>query len=560
MAAPSPAASSSLNGDSSGSSSYNNNNMELPNLERMSFLDCPNTEEYHTAALAYSKQLHDNVRERAILVLRTKEDEEEAERLRRRADTLEQQVEAEERKAAEAIRIREAENRRKQIPLPPPRLPTPPPQVAPPAPTPPEPQQQTPAQPAPVKPAQSAFNPPTSIPTPPAQAPAPRPPPQFTSQPAPQPTPPPKPQPSPFQQTATPAVQPPQESQSQRQLSQPQSNGLQVIPDADRLVQIHGNLKKLRSFISTQNDPISTERVRQRDGSMKEKHVTVKTLAGEMRRALTRTMGQLTDIAGSNSKQIVTIRELLEKSLTVNSAPMQPQHFMCNPPEGPVDGAQHNGDMMPSLFLYLLNIFTKAIANQLSSEAATNPKIAEPIGIVAHTIISHPKFLWRGHSFVGIIMAKFRISLPVVFGVRGSETTEQGRQRLGWRKGDDGWISDQEHQDRMRGLGAGYAALCLRNYSKSARVNPWPPSHYWNAMALLICTPPAERSTTQVIVLTALIDGYERKFLEFYGDMAICAMRAAIIDFPRSSSDKTAAIQTLSILGDKMKRDLGITL
>ncbi|KAL5320051.1 hypothetical protein ACEPPN_013111 [Leptodophora sp. 'Broadleaf-Isolate-01'] len=557
MAAPSPAASSSLNGD--GSSSYNNN-MELPNLERMSFLDCPSTEEYHTAALAYSKQLHDNVRERAILVLRTKEDEEEAKRLRRQADTLEQQVEAEERKAAEAIRIREAENRRKQIPLPPPRLPTPPPQVAPPAPTPPAPQQSSPVQPAPVKPVQSAFNPPASAPATQAQAPAPRLPPQFTSQPAAQPSPPIKPQPSPFQQTAAPAVQPPQEPHSQSQPSQPQSNGLQVIPDADRLVEIHQNLKKLRSFISTQNDPISTERVRQRDGSMKEKHVTVKTLAGEMRRALTRTMGQLTDIAGSNSKQIVTIRELLEKSLTINSAPMQPQHFMCNPPQGPVDGAQHNGDVMPSLFLYLLNVFTKAIVNQLSSEASTNPKTAEPIGIVAHTIISHPKFLWRGHSFVGIIMAKFRTSLPVVFGVRGSETTEQGRQRLGWRKGDDGWISDQEHQDRMRGLGAGYAALCLRNYSKSARVNPWPPSHYWNAMGLLICTPPAERSTTQVIVLTALIDGYERKFLEFYGDMARCAMRAAIIDFPRSSSDKTAAIQTLSILGDKIKRDLGITL
>ena len=93
---------------------------------------------------------------------------------------------------------------------------------------------------------------------------------------------------------------------------------------------------------------------------------------------------------------------------------------------------------MPSLFLYLLNIFTKAIVNQLSSEASTNPKIAEPIGIVAHTIISHPKFLWRGQSFIGIIMAKFRTSLPVVFGIRGAETTEQGRQRLGWRKGDNG--------------------------------------------------------------------------------------------------------------------------
>ncbi|KAL2068478.1 hypothetical protein VTL71DRAFT_16576 [Oculimacula yallundae] len=560
MAASSPAAASSLSGDRS---SYNNNNMELPNLERMSFLDCPNTEEYHTTALAKSKQIHDSVRERAILVLRTKADEEEADRLRLQANELEQQVDAEERKAAEAIRIREAENRRKQIPQPPPRVPTPPPQVAPRAPTPPPPQKPSPVQPAAVK-AQSPFSPAITTPTPPPPQPvAPRaPPPQFALQPpAQQPAPPAKPQSSPFQQpqqSKSPAVQPP--SQPNPPAPQSQDNARHILPDADRLVAIHNNLKKLRAFILTQETPISREQVRQRDGSMKVKQITVRSIAGEMRRALTRTMGQLTDVAGSNSKQIVTIRELLEKSLTIDSAPMQPQHFMCDPPQGPVEGTQNNGDMMPSLFLYLLNIFTKAIVNQLSSEASTNPKIAEPIGIVAHTIISHPKFLWRGQSFIGIIMAKFRLSIPVVFGVRGSETTEQGRARLGWRKGDNGWLSDQEHQDRMRGLGAGYAALCLRNYSKSARVNPWPPSHYWNAMALLVSTPPAERSTTQVIVLTAMLDGYERKFLEFYGDMARSAMRAAIVDFPSSTPEKTSAIQGLSVLGDKIKRDLGLSL
>ncbi|CZT12693.1 hypothetical protein WAI453_005557 [Rhynchosporium graminicola] len=560
MAASSPAASSSLDGDST--NSYMNN-VELPNLEKMSFLDCPNTEEYHKAALAYSKQLHDSVRERAILVLRTKEDEDEAERLRLQANKLEQLVEAEERKAAEAVRIREAENRRKQIPQPPPKVPTPPPQVTTRAPTPPAPRQPSPVQQAPGK-AESPFSPAVVTPTPPPQIQAPRvPPPQFSLQPpAVQPTPPTKPQPSTFQQgqkSSPPAVQPP--SQPNPPAPQSQDNAQQILPDAERLGTIHSNLKKLRTFILTQETPISREQVRQRDGSMKVKDITVRSIAGEMRRNLTRTMGQLTDVAGSNSKQIVTIRELLEKSLTIQSAPMEPQHFMLTPPQSPVEGAQHNnGDMMPSLFLYLLNIFTKAIVNQLSSEASTNPKIAEPIGIVAHTIISHPKFLWRGHSFVGIIMAKFRKSLPVVFGVRGSETTEQGRARLGWRRGDNGWLSDQEHQDRMRGLGAGYAALCLRNYSKSARVNPWPPSHYWNAMALLVDTPPSERTTTQVIVLTSMLDGYERKFLEFYGDMARCAMRAAIVEFPRSCGEKNSAVQGLSVLGDKIKRDLGITL
>ena len=219
--------------------------------------------------------------------------------MRLRANELEQLVEAEEKKAAEAIRIREAENRRKQIPQPPPRVPTPPPQAAPP----PAPRQESPPQPAQVKPAQPSLNPSTSTPTPPAQAPAPRAAPQSTPQPpAVQP---PKPQATPVQQAApsAPAVQPPQ---PQPAAPQNQSNGLQVLADSDRLLEIHGNLKKLRGFIQGQNEPISMEQVKQRDGSIKEKAITIRTIAGDMRRTLTRTMGQLTDVAGSNSKQVCT--------------------------------------------------------------------------------------------------------------------------------------------------------------------------------------------------------------------------------------------------------------
>lgn len=235
--------------------------------------------------------------------------------------------------------------------------------------------------------------------------------------------------------------------------------------------------------------------------------------------------------------------------------------FFVRSPTGPVEGAQHNGDTMPTLFVYLLSILAKVVVAQLASEASANPKVADPIGVLVHMIITVPNYQWRGAPFMDIIMAKFRVSLPVVFGIVGNEKSEEGRARLGWRKDDGNWISDQEHGDRMRGLGCGYAALCLRNYSKAARKSPWPPTHYWKAMAAIVSTPEADRSPTQTTVLTALIDGYETKFLGFYGDMAIAALKAAVIEYPRRSKDPNAAsIRTLRVLGDRLKKDLGLAL
>ena len=155
-----------------------------------------------------------------------------------------------------------------------------------------------------------------------------------------------------------------------------------------------------------------------------------------------------------------------------------------------------NDDTMPMLPIYLLNILAKAGISQLCTEAGANPKTADPVGIILVTIFSDPLFLWRKNTFFDILLAKFRVVCPVLFGVRGNDKTDQGRARLGWKKADNGWISEQEHNDRMVGLGAGFAAVSLRKFPKS-RVNPCPPNIYWLALASICRTPIEETSSTQ---------------------------------------------------------------
>lgn len=229
--------------------------------------------------------------------------------------------------------------------------------------------------------------------------------------------------------------------------------------------------------------------------------------------------------------------------------------FMLKKPQ-PVDGAIHNGDTLPSLYIYLLNIFAKAVVKQFASEAA-----ADMYGVLVATIFANVELKWRDESMIDIMMAKMCHACPVLFGARGSEKTEQGRARLGWKREGGVWVTDQEHNTRMTGLGAGYAAISLRNFGRSKLKNPFPPYHYWQTLASIVSTPPDLASPTQYNVLKAMIDNFEARFLAFYGSAGRAALRAALIDFPAQAlNSKDPAVMSLTVIADKLERDEGLVL
>ncbi|KAI1093990.1 GLE1-domain-containing protein [Rostrohypoxylon terebratum] len=313
----------------------------------------------------------------------------------------------------------------------------------------------------------------------------------------------------------------------------------------DRYTEIHKNLKKLRQSLLQQakTNPALKQRM------------------GDMRRELRKNMGQLVGTKGGNKKQNETIQALLDEAISgsVPSQLVDPSDYITDKRE-PVQGALHNEPQLPSLFLYLLNHFAKAVINQFINECFAQPKIADPIGVTVAIIFSKDIYLWRGKTLIDILMAKFRVSCPVLFGYHGNEKTEQGRLRLGWKKSAGGFIPEQQHSDRMKGLGAGYAAIALRNFGKTKNTNPWPPSNYWAAMARIVNTPPADISETQFVVLRAMIETSEEKFIQFYGNAAIAALRKALVEFPEKAVNKTPGASGLQVLAQILKRDIGLEL
>jgi nucleoporin GLE1 len=270
-------------------------------------------------------------------------------------------------------------------------------------------------------------------------------------------------------------------------------------------------------------------------------------------------MGQLTGTKGANHIPVNKVKSMLRDSLagTIQSPLVDAAKFVVDK-RAPVAGAKYNDEKLPSLFIYLINIMGKFMINQFASECGASPKAADPIGVVAAQIFSDPDFHWRGKSMIDILLAKFRKECPVVFGVRASDKTANGRLAIGWRR-DGGWMPEQMHNDRMAGLGAGFASVALRDFSKAKKENPYPPSHYWTALAKIVNTPVDLVSDTQYIVLKAMIDGHGHRILQFYGNAGLAVLRVALVDFPKKSP-KSSGAGALRVLGEVLQAEKGLDL
>lgn len=249
----------------------------------------------------------------------------------------------------------------------------------------------------------------------------------------------------------------------------------------------------------------------------------------------------------------------MKNALQLSEPSVDVRQFIAFPPEHIAKSESANA---PALFIYLLNIFSKAIIAHLVSEAGVSPKYGEPIGVLTAHIFSNEAFIFQGYPMIDILLAKFRVVCPVLWGFYGSEETSEGKAANGWwREESNGPFVDQQvHAERMTGLGAGYAAIALRNFGKSQRQNPYPCTHFWKSLANIINVPPSEVQSTHLLVLYTLLRYSGERVTMFFGDMGILILRKALIDFPASLKGKSVSTGPVELLREIYFRDHNIVL
>ncbi|CCU77498.1 nucleoporin [Blumeria hordei DH14] len=323
----------------------------------------------------------------------------------------------------------------------------------------------------------------------------------------------------------------------------------QNFVNTTRYREIHAEMKRLRKLVESQVDPDAN--------SMK-----LKNICSEGRREITKALGQL--VVGGNNSTIVILK--LREALKTNYQLISVSLFTVKNHEAvsgaPLteDGVDMNSDKLPIIFIYLIGSLCKSICAQLVSEAAVKPLAATPIGILTAKIFSDPRLHWRGKSLIDVLISKIFIACPILFGVSGDDSTEEGRVRIGWRKINGRFISEQAHYDRMSGIAAGYAAISLRDFSRTKWTNPYPPVNYWFALSAVVSTPDRVNSPSRFVVLKSLVEHSFPRFIQFYGDMAIAALHAALVEFPKRGAESNPAVGTLKALGTTLLRDHGLRL
>jgi nucleoporin GLE1 len=259
--------------------------------------------------------------------------------------------------------------------------------------------------------------------------------------------------------------------------------------------------------------------------------------------------------------QMMEIIEILDAAAQVSNPSIDITQYLVQN-EQPAGATTHG----PGILLFLLNQFAKKIISQFISESAVDPETADVIGILAVTVFARPQYLFNGQSLIDVLWAKYHKVCPVLFGITGNEKTKEGRMKLGWHVESGAFVRDQEHYDRNSGLGAGFAAMGLRDFSKSKNSNPVPNRIYWESLARILNTPPQAVQSTHCVVLKAMIQNSVPRILTMFGGAGLAALRQALISFPNEkgpvdeSGKKVPAAVALQAMPLVLQREQHLTL
>jgi nucleoporin GLE1 len=260
----------------------------------------------------------------------------------------------------------------------------------------------------------------------------------------------------------------------------------------------------------------------------KQKNNPLKEKVGDTRRNIRLRLGQInTDRKAS----VAAIKRLREDSFNIALSTPGPMidirpYIVSHeiPPLASEEEAQY-----PAFLLYMWICFEKSVLKQFDKEAAGSEggRTIQEIGLIAASLLADQRYMWKGIPLTDIVLAKLHRTCPILFGIHGRMDTAEGRIRLGWIKSGE---TEGDYAQRMRGFGAGFAALSLRSFNAKAPAVPM--SDYWRAIASICNTPTNDLWPGHFSLIHGLTKEYYKKFLAFYGAPARGVLRRATVDLP----------------------------
>jgi nucleoporin GLE1 len=328
-----------------------------------------------------------------------------------------------------------------------------------------------------------------------------------------------------------PAVQPPTTAPAASHTSPvvksiPQKDALQ-----NQYLDLHKSLKVLRKSLRTAGKEIKLWTDKRREfGKM------LGQLSSDTAESLT--PNEQAKVRKGNSEKRSKMLAILQQAMSAPGPTIDARQYLIQSGAKFVHMSLQEAQI-PVVFIYLINFFAK-ISIKILKES-TLQTMTNLVGISVAFIFGHNNLRWQGESFVDVFLAKYHKVCPVLFGIYGPENTRAGRDRIGWGTEGDSYIETALHQEEMMGLAMGWSAVTLRDFktSTSAR-NSLPAWHFWASVANIVNVPTKDVQETHLIVLKNMLEHYADKFVKFYGQAAMVALRRAVVTFPEGVKDSTA--------------------
>ncbi|KAI7320840.1 hypothetical protein KC315_g9309 [Hortaea werneckii] len=279
---------------------------------------------------------------------------------------------------------------------------------------------------------------------------------------------------------------------------------------------LHKHLKKVRAYVEDEC-----------------KKRGIKNQLSDMRREVNKIMGQINKHdKRANLAKSKEVRAILDQAANMSDISVDPTEFILYPEQPPTSTTAEK--RYPGCLLYLLSRFAKSAIAQLIQEAGMETETADGVGVLLVTIFSVPTYRWNGQSLIDVLWAKYHVVCPPLFGITGSQKTIAGRKRLGWwLEGDNTFLSEELHYQRMRGLGAGFSALTLRDFSRSANPNPAPNRLWWESAARILNLPPGHPQLTHYVLVKALLADHIPRIVQIFASAGKAVIRKATGEFPQ---------------------------
>lgn len=276
----------------------------------------------------------------------------------------------------------------------------------------------------------------------------------------------------------------------------------------------------------------------------------LKTPVGDARRAIRTRLGQINIERKDSVAAIKRLRqECFDIAINTQGPMIDIRPYIISQPIPQL--ANESEAAYPAFLLYVWICFEKFLLKQFEKEATHDDgRVIQEVGLIAASLLGDQKYMWKGVPLTDIVLAKLHRACPPLFGVRGTMNTVEGRIRLGYMPN----LTPDGYSQRLRGIGAGYAAMSLRTFA--AKAPAIPVSEYWRAIVSICNTPPEHLWPGHFAILNGLIRDYYKKFLQFYGVPARGVLRRATIDLPARAPERCKeAVGTVSSLPEVWKKE-----